>query len=244
MRSDPSSFDPPSKARTSSPEPSDGAHRVWPRETWEEAYLRFETPQEEVRKFASRLIAMGPDDWPRDAHVVELFCGRGNGLHALNFLGFSRVEGVDISPSLLAQYHGPAKLYASDCRRLPYETQSKDILVVQGGLHHLETLPEDLEQVLGEAHRVLRHGGRFVVVEPWLTPFLRMVHAVCRNQVARRLVPKVDALATMIHHEEATYNRWLNHGTLILTLLKSFFTSEQCSIGWGKLHFVGRKLVR
>ena len=186
---------------------------------------------------------MGSDDWPRDAQVVELFCGRGNGLHALNRLGFNRVEGVDISPSLLAQYHGSAKLYASDCRRLPFEAHSKDILIVQGGLHHLEALPEDLEQVLVEARRVLRHGGRFVVVEPWLTPFLRMVHVVCRHQLARRLIPKVDALATMIDHEEETYNRWLNHAEIILPLLKSIFLPERYSIGWGKLHFVGRTLV-
>jgi len=186
---------------------------------------------------------MGANNWSRDAQVVELFCGRGNGLHALNRLGFSRIEGVDISSSLLGQYEGPAKLYVKDCRHLPHDSGSRDMLIVQGGLHHLQSLPEDLEQVLVEVHRVLRRGGRFVVVEPWLTPFLRVVHAVCSNQMARRLLPKVDALATMIYHEGEIYDQWLNHGAFILASLKRLFVPERCSLAWGKLHFVGRKLV-
>jgi SAM-dependent methyltransferase len=211
------------------------------RESWEDAYLRFETPAQEIEKFIGRLRAMGSDGWPSDAEVVELFCGRGNGLHALSRLGFNRVEGVDLSPSLLAHYTGPAALRQGDCRRLPYESASKDILVVQGGLHHLESLPDDLELVLSEARRVLRPGGRFVVVEPWLTPFLRVVHAVCRNGIARRLVPRIDALATMIRHEEDTYSRWLDEGPLIRGLLERFFVPEHVAIAWGKLQFVGRK---
>src|SRR5271166_6151917 len=40
-------------------------------ETWEEAYQRFETPEEECRKFLRRLKRLGADDWPRDAAIVE-----------------------------------------------------------------------------------------------------------------------------------------------------------------------------
>ena len=51
--------------------------------TWEEAYLRFETPDQEIRKFHKRLVALGAGDWPRDSRIVELLCGRGSGLRAL-----------------------------------------------------------------------------------------------------------------------------------------------------------------
>ena len=76
---------------------------------WEAAYLRFETPEQEIQKFMKRLRKLGADDWPRDCEIVELFCGRGNGLHALERMGFRRLEGVDLSPRLLAQYRGKAK---------------------------------------------------------------------------------------------------------------------------------------
>jgi hypothetical protein len=65
---------------------------------------------------------------------VELFCGRGSGLHALGELGFTKLEGVDLSASLIEQYDGSAKLYVGDCRGLPFGAQSKDIVIIQGGL--------------------------------------------------------------------------------------------------------------
>ena len=50
---------------------------------------------------------MGAMKWPRNAKIVELFCGRGSGLRALHQLGFRAVEGIDLSPSLAAEYDGP-----------------------------------------------------------------------------------------------------------------------------------------
>ena len=170
---------------------------------WEAAYSRFETPRQEIRKFRRRLIKLGADSWPRDAAVVELFCGRGNGLEALAQLGFRCLEGVDLSPRLLTQYKGRGVCYCGDCRQLPFADSSKDILIVQGGLHHLTNLPVDLDQVLFEARRVLRQDGRFVAVEPWLTPFLRCVHVLCEQALSRRLSGRLDALATMIEYRAA-----------------------------------------
>jgi ubiquinone/menaquinone biosynthesis C-methylase UbiE len=207
---------------------------------WEAAYARFETPEQETNKFRRRLRKMGVDAWSRNAAVVELFCGRGNGLRALHDLGFTRLEGVDLSASLLAQYRGPARCYVCDCRQLPFPDGSKDMLVIQGGLHHLAS-PADLEQTLAETNRVLQEHGRVFVVEPWLTRFLSVVHWACRNGLARRLSPKLDALATMIDHERTTYEQWLGQPQEILRLFAKYFHTERCSFGWTKWMFVGRK---
>ena len=115
---------------------------------WETAYLRFETPEQEVEKFMRRLTRLRVSDLPREAEAVELFCGRGNGLVALRRMGFANIEGVDSSARLLAQYRGSARVFAADCRQLPFEDLSKDLLIVQGGLHHLAVLPDDLELTL------------------------------------------------------------------------------------------------
>jgi len=208
---------------------------------WEAAYARFETPEEEIRKFNKRLLKLGAAGWRRDAEIAELFCGRGNGLHALGRLGFSRIEGVDLSASLLAQYVGPAKCYVHDCRQLPFDNSSKDIVIIQGGLHHLAAFPDDLEQSLREVNRALREGGLFVGVEPWRTPFLSFVHWVCSQGIARRLSKKIDALATMNYYEQQTYHQWLSLPRAILDLLHKYFIAEYCSMAWGKLWFVGRK---
>jgi ubiquinone/menaquinone biosynthesis C-methylase UbiE len=206
---------------------------------WEAAYARFETGEEEIAKFRGRLRKLGAAQWPPNAEIVELFCGRGNGLHALESLGFSNLEGIDLSPTLLGRYTGNAKCHVGDCRELPFEDGSKQVLIVQGGLHHLPVLPGDLERTLSEMRRVLRKQGQVVFVEPWLTPFLSMVHAVCRNSLARRVSAKIDALAIMIEHEKVTYEKWLGSPDLILKLSSTYFRPKHQTFAWGKWCFVG-----
>src|SRR5260370_27375704 len=218
-----------SPAEKSTPSPDAG----------EAAYLRFETPEQEMRKFIQRLNRLGAPRWPRDAEIVELFCGRGNGLAALERLGFTKIEGVDLSPRLIAQYRGPAKCIVGDCRKLPFAGRSKDVLIVQGGLHHLSTLPEDLDQTFSETRRVLRRDGRVVFVEPWLTPFLKLVHWVSENPLARRLWNRMDALATMIQFERRTYEQWLGQPELIKKIARAHFVPVHESFEWGKWNFVG-----
>jgi len=207
---------------------------------WEQAYLEFETPEEEVNKFRKRLISFGALSWPRDVEIVELFCGRGNGLVALERLGFTRLEGIDLSPALLAQYKGLARCVVGDCRQMPFAAHSKDILIVQGGLHHLPDLPGDLEQTLCEARRVLRSDGRLIVVEPWRTPFLDFVHFVSERAVARAAWSKIRAFATMTEHEQTTYEQWLNNPQQILDCFQRFFTIHSLRIHYGKLMLEGR----
>ena len=209
-------------------------------ETWEDAYRRFETPEEERQKFLRRLGVLGASSWSRSSTVVELFCGRGNGLRALEALGFRNLEGVDLSATLLAQYSGSATCYVADCRQLPFPDQSRDVVIVQGGLHHLPVMVDDLETTLSEAQRVLRPGGRFVAVEPWLTVFLRLVHVACGLRSLRRAWPRLDALATMNELERDTYQQWLSQPRAILRVLEQRFVPELFRERWGKLLFVGR----
>ena len=208
---------------------------------WEAAYLRFETPDEEIQKFIKRLLRLGASSWPKDTRVVELFCGRGNGLHALEKLGFHNIEGVDVSARLVDQYQGTAKCHVADCRRLPFADGSRDAAIVQGGLHHLLQLPEDLDQVFREIRRVLTSDGKVLFVEPWQTVFLRFVHLLTENQVLCGLSRKLDALSVMIEHEHASYVQWLERPDQISALARKHFVPVNESIGWGKWNFVGKR---
>ena len=207
-------------------------------DSWEAAYLRFETPAQEIQKFKRRLKRLGAQKWPRDSQIVELFCGRGNGLNALQQFGFTNLTGVDLSSRLVAEYHGPAKCIVADCRLLPFGEKSKDVLIVQGGLHHLPTLPDDLDATFAEMRRVLRSTGMVLFIEPWLTPFLRLVHTVSANSVARRVSAKLDALATMIEYERRTYDQWLTQPNVIQRLAHQYFSPIHESVSWGKWRFL------
>jgi SAM-dependent methyltransferase len=209
-------------------------------ESWQAAYTQFETLQAEVRKFSRRLRALGAAAWPADAGILELFCGRGGGLAALEGLGFRHAFGIDLSHELIAKYRGRVPCCVADCRVLPVRSASRDVVIVHGGLHHLQELSEDLERVVDEVRRVLKPGGLFIVVEPWSTPFLGLVHRVARSTLVRRLWRKVDALAIMIEHEGDTYRGWLRQPVLISTLLCDRFEPLVMQQRWGKLLFAGR----
>lgn len=209
---------------------------------WEAAYKRFETPEEEIEKFTRRLRAFGFHKLPKDLRIAELFCGRGGGLIALQRLGLTNIEGVDLSESLLQEYRGTAKLHLADCRQLPFDDHSLDAAIVQGGLHHLPRLPTDLDAVLSEVRRVLKPTGAFYVVEPWQTPFLRFVHAVVEQPIVRRVYKKGDALAEMTEHERTTYEQWLGQPVDITKVFTRHFDVRKRNTAWGKLRFVGTPL--
>ena len=194
---------------------------------WEEAYARFETEAEERSKFLARFKRLGLSDSPRDARVVNLFCGRGRELDVLAELGFQNLVGVDLSPRLLADASSAVERVVGDCRDLQFPDGSVDAFVVQGGFHHLPSLPADLAVCLRSISRCLRPGGKLYVVEPWDTPFLRFVHLASRARPVRWLAPKMDALATMIEEEADTYFRWLSEPAMIADLF-----SQQFRISW------------
>lgn len=206
---------------------------------WEAAYKRFETAEEEIAKFTKRLQSLGVDQLPRNARIVDLFCGRGGGLKALERIGMENIEGVDLSETLLKQYHGIGKLHLADCRRLPLACQAYDAVTVQGGLHHLPTLPADLDSVLSDVRRILKPSGKLFVIEPWLTPFLRIAHTIVERPLVRHVYGKGDALAEMIDRERETYEQWLGQPNQILEVFDRYFATVQRRTSWGKLIYVG-----
>lgn len=209
--------------------------------SWESAYLRFRTPEQEDKLFRKSLGEGGADQWSRDGVVLELFCGRGGSLRSLCEMGFRNVEGLDISRELLNEYSGPATVYAADCRELPFDENQKDVVIARDGLHHLPAFPSDLEKTLREISRVLKPDGRIAVWEPWPTPYLHLLHAMSRIKLLRKCWPKLDAFATMVEIERPVYYQWLSHPDEILDMLRATFEEERCTIGKGQLVFIGRK---
>ena len=206
---------------------------------WELAYQRFETPEQELRKLIRRLRSLGVDRWNREASVLEICSGRGTGLVAWQRLGFRNVKGVDLSPALVCASELRQFCVVGDARCLPIRTASRDIAKIEGGLHHLPHL-DDVETALAEIHRVLKPDGRVIIIEPSLTPFLRVVHFVSERSLARAMSRRLDAFAAMTDEERPTYERWLARGEPGFEALTARFERILLRRRWGKVMFVGR----
>lgn len=102
--------------------------------------------------------------------LVDLGTGRGELLVCALAAGASRVVGVDYSPAAvnLARHtldaHGAAdraEVLLADGRRVPVADGEADLVTLLDVVEHLT--PEELTAVLGEAHRILRPGGRVFI---------------------------------------------------------------------------------
>ncbi|HEY8424486.1 MAG TPA: methyltransferase domain-containing protein [Limnochordales bacterium] len=147
---------------------------------------------------ALELARISPDD-----KVLEVAVGPGTTLVEIlaKVDGANVVHGVDISSGMLRQAARTAaaagyqnfELRQADARQLPYPDQSFD-LVYNGYMLDLMSLG-DIRAVLAEFHRVLRPGGRLVLVHmskrdpERITWFERIYEAL-----PERLVPRVLGL--------------------------------------------------
>lgn len=206
---------------------------------WEQAYQRFETPAEERRKFISRLRGIGVERWSRDAGILEVCSGRGNGMVAWRELGFARVCGIDLSPALVGVSALKDSCVVGDACRMPIRTASRDVAIIQGGLHHFPTF--DLVHAgLAEMRRVLKPDGHVIVIEPCRTPYLTLAHFVSELKLVRALSNRMDAFATMTEEEYPLYHTWIDQPDKVLAAIVREFDPISVQRRWGKLVFVGR----
>jgi len=104
--------------------------------------------------------------------VVECGCGTGRNLAALKQAGAARLVGCDLSPGMLAEARArepEVEWLRHDLNRpLPLPAASADLVLFSLTLEHVA----DLAPPLNEARRLLRPGGRVVVIE--IHPFLSL----------------------------------------------------------------------
>jgi demethylmenaquinone methyltransferase/2-methoxy-6-polyprenyl-1,4-benzoquinol methylase len=122
-----------------------------------------------------RLLAFGSGPWyrrraleraglARGAQVLDV--GIGTGLvarEALQLIGpEGTLTGVDPSPGMMAQVQLPGvQLVAGQAEALPRDSASADFLSLGYALRHIA----DVTAALAEFHRVLRPGGRLLILE-------------------------------------------------------------------------------
>lgn len=131
-----------------------------------ENYVGWDTPESFEWAHAVMRQAMAWPEVPDSGALLEIGCGAGN--YLVDLAPDFTLAGIDISPTAI-EWAGEraidagveADLRVGDVRELPWGDASFDV-VRDGHLLHC-IIGEDRSAVLGEAMRVLRPGGVFVV---------------------------------------------------------------------------------
>lgn len=127
-----------------------------------------------------------------EPHAEVLLAGIGSGLDIPLLPRGPNYTGIDLTPAMLARARRKAKalrldirLDVGDARDLPYPDTGFDAVV----LHLILAVTPHPERVLAEAARVLRPGGRVLILDKFLRPGQQA-------PVRRLLSPLLGVLAT------------------------------------------------
>ncbi len=135
-----------------------------------------------------RLAEVKPDD-----RVLDIACGTGDLTEAFARAGARRVVGIDFAFQMLlrslSRVPGRAGWIQGDALRLPFADETFEITCCAFGVRNFQ----DLETGLAEMHRVLKPGGRAVILE-FSTPAQPVLRGIYQFYFAK-ILPK---LATWI----------------------------------------------
>jgi demethylmenaquinone methyltransferase/2-methoxy-6-polyprenyl-1,4-benzoquinol methylase len=151
---------------------------------------------------------------PADASVLDVATGTGDMAVLLaRYLPYARITGVDISAGMLEvgrqklarlKLDGRIALQPGDCETLPFSGDSFDAITVAFGVRNFE----NLENGLREMRRVLKPGGKLVVLE-FSQPRTPVICQLYRAYM-RRIAPRIAGIAAS---DRAAY-RYLNASVL------------------------------
>jgi SAM-dependent methyltransferase len=102
-------------------------------------------------------------DLPEDAQILDIGCGDGFHLGLLREFGKKgwRLEGIDVDKQAVEKaIRAGLQVYLTAAERIDLPAENYDLVFMIQTIEHLENPPE----VLREAHKLLRKGGRLVIV--------------------------------------------------------------------------------
>jgi SAM-dependent methyltransferase len=144
-----------------------------PNTTWENSFVQLYGETSAVSKNISRLRRGGLLKHLRKHDLVlDLFCGKCETEHGLKRMGYDRVICGDYSVRLLKTSRtGPVPKVCLDALNLPIKERSIDIVIIQGGLHHLQNTQKILRCLQG-LKKIVAPDGYVFISEPGNTVLL------------------------------------------------------------------------
>ena len=144
-------------------------HKTWLAGVFDRAAPTYDRVGESYHAyFAGRMIDLAA--LPRDAHLLDIACGRGAVLTAAAARGIDHLTGIDVSPTMIELAEADLReagvsdvdLRVMDAEHLEFPDARFDVLTAAFALFFLP----DPARAAAEFQRVLRHGG-VIAVSTW-----------------------------------------------------------------------------
>ena len=155
------------------------------------------------RLWKRRVVRLALDGAPANARVLDLCCGTGDMTFEARRQGAALAVGVDFTQAMLdvAQQRRDAAstgvVFArGDALRLPFADATFDAVTIGYGLRNVA----DIEQCLREMLRVLRPGGRLVILD-----FGKPANGLVRALYAGYLRVVLPLMGWLFHRDPQTY---------------------------------------
>jgi ubiquinone/menaquinone biosynthesis C-methylase UbiE len=111
--------------------------------------------------------------------ILDVGCATGRLLCRLAKAGVKNLCGTDLAANILdiagkklSSLNVKADLRVADAEEeLPWSDDMFDFVTLTGVFHHFY----QPQKALGEIHRVLKTGGRLILIEPWFPPVIRQI---------------------------------------------------------------------
>ena len=125
-----------------------------------------------------------------------LLMGIGSGLDIPHLPTGNRYTGIDLTPAMLAKAQRRAtarhdvQLHQGDVMEMPYADDSFDLVV----MHLILAVVPHPQRALCEASRVLRPGGRILLLDKFLRPGARAPLRRTLNLISRHIATRTDVV--------------------------------------------------
>lgn len=147
---------------------------------WQQAYRDPQLIARRQKKHRVKFNRLGLLKFPRNAKLLDMCCGTGEGLRCLHQEGFTNLSGIDVTADPELQKESWLDLRAGDSRALPFADGTFDVVLCMHALHHLGGVA-GIRAALVEATRVLKPGGRLALIDHFDSPQLRLAFWACRQ---------------------------------------------------------------
>lgn len=120
------------------------------------------------------LLLLSKLNWKDNQNVLDVACGTGSFLAAMNRQRAIKGFGIDIAERMIknAVVTNPGmEFHVSGCETIPFPNDSIDIITVCAAYHHFP----DVAAFANEAGRVLKQSGMIYIADVFVPSFIRII---------------------------------------------------------------------